>query len=328
MQAAIKERDRLANYTAAKNLMQGFGSEPVQRAERLLLDVGDYKDAKALLEVCKKQGEEWLDAERRGPLAFPELLTAAKADQKSLKGKLIRLSGKFMGLVKVTGTEKLGLRVLADRLGKLRNVMVGPITHPTSGLADFYRELGELFEIEDLKPHNRWSGFKQLRERWQDHIKKTLVRPILLVDDAQDMKVEVLKELRHLTSADYDSKHLLSVVLAGEASLAELLRRPELAALASRVRTRLSLDGASSDELLACLKHACAAAGNAKLITADLAKALVEHALGNYRTLMQHANELLVAGAEREASQLDEKLFFEIFQPNSDKRASAATKRR
>lgn len=239
--------------------------------------------------------------------------------------------GGFAQLDGDPGTGKsVSLRVLADRLGKLRDVMVGPITHPTSGLADFYRELGELFEIEDLKPHNRWSGFKQLRERWQDHIKKTLVRPILLVDDAQDMKVEVLKELRHLTSADYDSKHLLSVVLAGEASLAELLRRPELAALASRVRTRLSLDGASSDELLACLKHACAAAGNAKLITADLAKALVEHALGNYRTLMQHANELLVAGAEREASQLDEKLFFEIFQPNTDKgsRTSVATKRR
>lgn len=239
--------------------------------------------------------------------------------------------GGFAQLDGAPGTGKsVTLRILADRLGKLRDVMVGPLTHPTSGLADFYRELGELFEIEDLKPHNRWGGFKSLRSKWQDHIKKTLVRPILLIDEAQDMRVEVLRELRLLTSAEYDSKSLLSVVLAGDANLAELLRRPELAPLASRIRTRLSLDGASPEELLACLKHACTASGNAKLITTDLAKALVEHALGNYRTLMQQANELLVAGAERDASQLDEKLFFEIFQPNGDKtgRPVVAAKRR
>jgi general secretion pathway protein A len=240
--------------------------------------------------------------------------------------------GGFAQLDGSAGTGKsVMLRILADRLGKLRDVNVGPLTHPTSGLADFYRELGELFEIEGLKPHNRWGGFKALRAKWQEHIKKTLVRPIVLIDEAQDMRVEVLRELRLLTSAEYDSKNLLSVVLAGDANLVELLRRPELAPLASRIRTRLSVDGAENEDLLACLKHACAAAGNAKLITADLAKALVEHAVGNYRTLMQHANELLIAGAEREASQLDEKLFFEIFQPASTEKGSrtpAPAKRR
>ena len=46
------------------------------------------------------------------------------------------------------------LRLLAERLQQLRDITVGAITHPSSNLADFYREMGDLFGVE-LKPHNR-----------------------------------------------------------------------------------------------------------------------------------------------------------------------------
>ena len=39
------------------------------------------------------------------------------------------------------------LRVLRGRLGSLREVQVGVLTRPQAGLADFYRELGELFGV-------------------------------------------------------------------------------------------------------------------------------------------------------------------------------------
>jgi general secretion pathway protein A len=41
--------------------------------------------------------------------------------------------------------------------------------------------MGELFGVP-LRPHNRWCGFKALRERWLAHIESTTVRPVLLVD--------------------------------------------------------------------------------------------------------------------------------------------------
>lgn len=43
-----------------------------------------------------------------------------------------------------------------------------------------------MFGVE-LKPNNRWGGFKALRERWQAHLEKTLLRPVLLIDEAQEM---------------------------------------------------------------------------------------------------------------------------------------------
>jgi len=57
------------------------------------------------------------------------------------------------------------LRVLAERLDALRDVSVGAIAHPQSNVGDFYREMGEIFGVQ-LRPSNRWGGFKALRERW------------------------------------------------------------------------------------------------------------------------------------------------------------------
>ncbi len=43
-----------------------------------------------------------------------------------------------------------------------------------------------------LKPHNRWGGFKGLRERWIAHLEGTRLRPVLLVDEAQEMSPSAL----------------------------------------------------------------------------------------------------------------------------------------
>ena len=62
--------------------------------------------------------------------------------------------------------KSVALRILAQRLSKLRDVVVGALERPQSKSADFYRELGDLFAVK-LKPSNRWGGFRALRERWQ-----------------------------------------------------------------------------------------------------------------------------------------------------------------
>jgi type II secretory pathway predicted ATPase ExeA len=211
------------------------------------------------------------------------------------------------------GTGKsVGLRLLAERLGQLRDLTVGAIAHPSSNLADFYREMGDLFGV-DLKPHNRWGGFKALRERWLAHLESTLLRPVLLIDEAQEMHPAVLNELRLLSSTQFDSRLLLSVVLAGDGRLGSKLRGEDLLPLGSRIRVRLHLEYASREELMACLKHLISSAGNASLMTPELCQTLCDHAVGNYRVLTNMAAELLATAAQRELTQLDEKLYLELF---------------
>ncbi len=206
------------------------------------------------------------------------------------------------------------LRLLAERLKKLPDITVGAINHPQSNMADFYRELGDIFGVP-LRPSNRWGGFKALRERWLNHLESSRCRPVLLIDEAQEMTPQVLSELRLLASARFDSQPLLCIVMAGDARLIEKLRREELIPLGSRIRTRLATEFASRDDLRACLDHLLAGAGNASLMTPQLRHTLCDHAAGNYRILTTLAAELLAAAAQRDLPVLDEKLYLDVFAP-------------
>jgi type II secretory pathway predicted ATPase ExeA len=141
----------------------------------------------------------------------------------------------------------------------------------------------------------------------------SLLRPVLLIDEAQEMSPAVLSGLRLLTSTRFDSRIILSVVLAGDGRLVERLAQPELVPLGSRIRSRLALEPLSREELLAHLKHLLATAGNACLMTAELMATLCEHALGNLRVLANLGAELLAVAAQRELPQLDEKLYLEFY---------------
>ncbi|MHC4610353.1 MAG: ExeA family protein [Planctomycetota bacterium] len=224
------------------------------------------------------------------------------------------------GFALITGDPGTGksvaLRILADHLAHLRDVQVGVLTRPQSAIADFYRELGQLFGVA-LRPHNRWAGFKALRQTWLTHVETTRYRPLLLIDEAQEMPTAVLAELRILASTDFDSRSILNVVLSGDTRLTQQFRRDELIPIASRIRVRLSLDYLTPKDLLDWLCHALEQAGNPQLMTSGLMATLTEHAAGNLRVLTTMANELLALGASRKISQIDEKLYFEAFTPTS-----------
>jgi len=220
-----------------------------------------------------------------------------------------------------SGTGKsVALRIVAERLAAMRDVAVRVLQRPQSKTADFYRELGDIFTVK-LSPANRYGGFKVLRERWRAHLASSRIKPVLLIDEAQEMAADVLRELRLLSSADFDATSLLTVVLAGDGRLVDRLRQEDLIPLGTRIRTRLSTAAASREELLELLNHALTKAGNATLMTAELKDVLVDHAAGNYRLLMTMSGELLSYALAEEVAQLDEKCFLEVFQPAASRPA-------
>jgi len=235
------------------------------------------------------------------------------------------------GFAVVTGDPGTGksacLRILADQLAGERDVKVGMISRPQANIADFYREMGELFGVE-LHPHNRHGGAKVLRARWQGHIDASLCRPVLIADEAQEMQLAVLNELRLLSSARLDSHLLLTVVLAGDQRLIERFRAEDLLPLGSRMRVRLALERSTPEELQECLRHTLQKAGATKLMTPEVIATLCDHAQGNLRALMNMAGELLALAAQREAAQIDEKLFFELFATPLPTQAKVAGRRR
>jgi len=135
----------------------------------------------------------------------PEVPTSALWSAPSIESFCWRIEqqigeGGFALAIGDPGTGKsAALRILAERLSNLRDVVVGVLSRPQASLADFYRELGHLFSVP-LAPHNRWASAKALREKWFHHIENSLYRPVLLIDEAQEMTSSALSELRLLSS--------------------------------------------------------------------------------------------------------------------------------
>lgn len=204
------------------------------------------------------------------------------------------------------------LRILSEHLQGLRDLCVGILTRPQAKTADFYRELGHLFGVS-LSPSNRWHSSKSLREKWLAHIEATVYRPVLIIDEAQEMNPLVLAELRMLASSDLDSRSILTIILAGDQRLAARFEEPDLLPIASRIRSRLRLEALLPKQLQECLNHLLKAAGNPKLFSPSLIQTLCEHAAGNLRLLMNLANDLLLAACQQEREVIDEKLYFEVF---------------
>lgn len=218
------------------------------------------------------------------------------------------------------------LQLIAHRLSQLDDVVVGVMERPQSMVSDLYRELGHLFGV-DLSPANRYGGFKALRERWHTHINSTLFRPVLLVDEAQEMATCCLNELRLLSSVRFDSECILTIVLSGDDRLPDRFRRRELVPLGSRIRTRLLLEPRLREELLDFLDHLLEQAGAPHLVTDGLREVLVDHAAGNLRILTTMGAELLAVAAKQDLDQLDEKLFLELYSRRGTSKRGRAKER-
>lgn len=234
------------------------------------------------------------------------------------------------GFAMITGDPGTGksatLRLLYHRLSQVPDVAVVSISRPHSKLRDFYRELGSVFGVE-LKSHNTFGGFTSLRQKWKQHAESSLLRPVIIIDEAQEMHPATLSELRMLSSSDFDSRNLLTVILAGDKRLPERFRTPELMPIGSRIKSRLVLEPLSKNELIDHLSEMITLAGNANLMTKEVQTTLAEHCMGNYRILMTMATDLLIAATAKNCNQIDENLYFEVFAHNKGKTKSTNVKR-
>lgn len=224
------------------------------------------------------------------------------------------------GFALVCGEPGLGksafMRHLRDRLHATPGSLVKVLARPHSRLRDFYYEISEIFGV---KIGNRYACFKNLRDTWLAQICSNTSRPVLLIDEAQQVQDEVLSEIRFLGSTELDARCILSVVLAGDSRLLQKLQKPELLPLESRVRYRLQIEKFSVEECIKILTKSMQDAGNSELMSPSVVKAIAEQCFGNLRNMMIMSNELLNQAALTDKDRIDENLFFETFRGNLKK---------
>ncbi len=84
---------------------------------------------------------------------------------------------------------------------------------------------------------------------------------VLIIDEAQNLKPDVLEQLRLLTNLETSERKLLQIVLIGQPELRSMLDRPELEQLAQRVIARFHLDALTATESTQYIAHRLAVAG-------------------------------------------------------------------
>jgi type II secretory pathway predicted ATPase ExeA len=85
---------------------------------------------------------------------------------------------------------------------------------------------------------------------------------LLIVDEAQNLTLRVLEEIRMLSGVETTKEKVLRIILAGQPELNEKLDSPELVQLAQRVRLRFHLTALSETDLQAYVLHRLEVAGS------------------------------------------------------------------
>ena len=86
-------------------------------------------------------------------------------------------------------------------------------------------------------------------------------KTVLIIDEAQNLSVDVLEQIRLLTNLETDKRKLLQVIMLGQPELNDMLEQQELRQLAQRVTARYHLDPLSKNEIQGYLSHRLAVAG-------------------------------------------------------------------
>jgi len=207
-------------------------------------------------------------------------------------------------LIAPAGTGKTQVvRALADQLPEARyRVRYVKVTDLSK--RDMCREIACAAGCE---PRGTYNGLvRALQARFSDHVDVDGLRPVLVLDEAHDMRADVLGILRVLTNFDYDSRLVLSIVLVGQPELAAMLRRPQLEAVARRMAHYATLRPLSRDETVQYVKHRCVVAGATDVpFDAGALDAIHEIGGGNLRAIDRLVGKSLLLAARADAKAVD-----------------------
>ena len=215
-------------------------------------------------------------------------------------GALVRTVEQRMSaaLIAPAGVGKTALlRALRDRLPEAR-YRVSYVKVTSLSKRDMCREIAAVTGAETA------GSYPTLVRNLQAHDTASAetdgLRPVLLLDEAHELRPDVLAMLRILTNYQMDSRLVTSVVLVGQSPLREMLRRDALEAIARRLAHYATLRTLSRDETARYVEHRCTVAG-ATTVPFDSAAldAIYEIGRGNLRATDRLAHKALEYAHDR-----------------------------
>jgi general secretion pathway protein A len=218
----------------------------------------------------------------------------------------------FISLTGEVGTGKTTLlRTLLTNLDKELHssaLIFNPCLTGEQLLAAICRELGLKTRKRDI------NSYYNLLNKYliaQHHQGKKVV---LVVDEAQNLPVEVLEQLRMISNLETEQDKLVQIILAGQPELDEILGRHELRQLSQRIMLRSRLMPMGQDETGDYINHRLRVAGCRfpGLFTAGAIRNIYRFSQGVPRLINVACEHALVLAWSQEAQQISAAMAAEV----------------
>jgi general secretion pathway protein A len=217
-------------------------------------------------------------------------------------------SGGFVQLTGEVGTGKTTLsRLLLEQIPA--NTRVALVLNPRVSAIELLETICEELHID---VGNRRGSVKALIDALNAYLLDAYaqgLRVVVVIDEAQNLSVEALEQVRLLTNLETDTQKLLQIVLLGQPELRAMLAREDLRQLSQRITARFHLTPLDADETAEYLRHRYRIAGGQRFpFTARALRRIHARSGGVPRLINVIAERSLLAGYARDATTLDERI--------------------
>ena len=133
----------------------------------------------------------------------------------------------------------------------------------------------------------------------------------VIIDEAQNLDVDVLEQLRLLTNLETDTHKLLQVVLIGQPELRDILKIPALSQISQRITTRYHLHSLHREDVAAYIQHRIAVAGGDPRtlnIPENVARIIHRHSGGVPRLINTICDRALLGAYAENKAYIDAKI--------------------
>ena len=130
---------------------------------------------------------------------------------------------------------------------------------------------------------------------------------ILVIDEAQNLTVDVLEQVRLLSNLETETDKLIQIVLVGQPELGALLEKKELRQLSQRITVRYHLQAMDAEDTVAYIEHRLGIAGWSRghLFTPAALQKIYQETRGNPRMTNILCDRSLLVGYADNIPQID-----------------------
>jgi general secretion pathway protein A len=170
------------------------------------------------------------------------------------------------------------------------------VCHSTGNTTDLYKLIS--WELGLPTERSRAALYRVIHDEIVRLSVEVKTQPVLVIDEAHNLRSDVLEDLRLLTNYQMDSQNRLCLMLIGQSELRRRLSMAVHEALAQRIVIRHHLGGLGRDELAPYLSHLLRLAGTElPLFSPEALETLYQASAGLPRKINLIAHHALLATA-------------------------------